>query len=249
MRAIIVEDEKMNIEKLEMLLAEYCPGVKIVGVAMTVDEAVVLISQTKPDMVFLDIELGSRTGFDLLSALGRYNFEVIFITAFDSYAIQAVKRQALDYILKPVKPAELVLAVEKALNKAAEKSTADHLKVLFQKQPDDLIVLPFLKEYRYVRPGEIVRCESSKSYTTFHLASGEKLTATRLISDYEEMLMSYHFIRCHQSHLVNHKFIRSLTKDDTISELVLKDDTKVPVARTRRAQVKNFIEQRKIGNG
>lgn len=251
MKAIIVEDETRNTTHLQNLVTKHCPGVQIVGTAASAEEGVLSIVKEKPDLVFLDIEIGDRTGFDVLGEIGRYNFEVIFVTAHDQYALRAIKCSALDYILKPIKVTELVLAVDKALQKTGEKQTAGRIGNLLHQvntkdRNDHLIVLPFLKEYRYVRPAEIVRCEAMKSYTVFFLSNGEKLTVSKLMKEYDELLTPYSFIRCHQSHLVNRKFIKSLSKEDTITELVLLDKTRVPVAKTRRGEVKEFMEGRSL---
>ena len=248
MRAVIVEDETKNISKLSSLLAKYCPSIELVGTAMDAEKGIVTISQTKPDLVFLDIQMPDKSGFDMLAEMGAYEFEVIFVTAFDQFGIQAIKFSALDYLLKPVKPTELVNAVEKAIKKSGQKRTGQQIENLLQQlnstnKSDHRIILPFLKEYRYLKPEEIIRCEAMTSYTTFYLNNGEKLTVSRLLRDYDEMLTPYEFIRCHQSHLVNRRYIKSLLKDDTISELLLTDGTKIPVSRLKREYVKDVFEK------
>ena len=248
MKAIIVEDEAKNISKLRSLLEKFCPSIELAGTAMDADSGIVLIGQTKPDLLFLDIQMPGKSGFDMLAELGNYEFEVIFVTAFDQYGIKAIKFSALDYLLKPVKPKDLILAVEKAIKKSGQKRTSQQIANLLQQlnsgnKADHRIILPFMKEYRYLKPEEIIRCEALNSYTSFYLNNGEKLTVSSLLREYEEILVPYGFIRCHQSHLVNRLYIKSLLKDDNISELLLTDKTKIPVSRLKRELVKDAFEK------
>jgi two-component system LytT family response regulator len=248
MRAVIIDDEVKKIAKLVSLLNEYCPTVEIAGTANTADDGIVTILQNKPELVFLDIQMPGKSGFDMLAEMGRYDFEVVFVTAFDQYAIQAIKPSALDYILKPVRPKELVMAVDKAMQRADTNTTARQITTLVEKLTHETlehrIVLPFLKEYRYLKTDEILRCEANTAYTVFHLTNGEKLTVSKLIKEYEEILAPYGFIRCHQSHLVNGKYIKSLTKEDHVSELVMVNNDTVTVSRLKREEVKLALERK-----
>ena len=226
--------------------------VDIIGEANNAAEGVQLIVSLRPDLLFLDIQMPGESGFDLLASLGEYQFEVIFVTAYDQYGIQAVKFSALDYLLKPVKVEELAKALLKAETKKEKKQTQEQILNLLSvinhsQKKDHRIALPLLKEIRFVNPDEVIRCEAANNYTYFYLHTGEKLLVSRGIYEYDEMLKDYHFIRCHQSHLVNRRFIKSLLKEDTISELLLIDDcSRIPVSRLRKDQVKDALFKKNI---
>ncbi len=237
LKAILVDDEQNNLVNLEQLLKEYCPGVEVIATASDAAMGRNAILQHHPDLVFLDIQMPGKSGFDLLRELHQYDFEVIFVTAFDQYAIQAVRFAAVDYLLKPVSIDELQGAVSRALAKRSEKKKnlqLENLLQLLQEQKEDhRIALATTKETRFIRTTDIVRCESSNNYTIFFLSNGEKLTASRPIFEYEELLKSYGLIRCHQSHLVNRKYVKSWVKEDG-GYLLLDNGHQVPVSKNKK---------------
>lgn len=240
MKAILIDDEKNNLVNLEQLLKTYCPDVEIVATALNAAEGKTVLLQHHPDLVFLDIQMPGKNGFELLRELHRYDFEVIFVTAYDQYAIQAVRFAAVDYLLKPVNTEELQAAVGRALANSRDKKKNLQLENLIQllqeKKEDHRIALTTMKETRFIRTSEILRCESSNNYTIFFLAGGEKLTASRPIFEYEELLKDYGFIRCHQSHIVNRKFVKSWVKEDG-GYLLLDNGHQVPVSRNKKEVV------------
>jgi two-component system LytT family response regulator len=240
LKAILIDDEKNNLINLEQLLKAYCPMVEVVATAMNAAEGKGLLLQHHPDLVFLDIQMPEKNGFELLRELHQYDFEVIFVTAFDQYAIQAVRFAAVDYLLKPVNIEELQAAVGRALTNNRDKKKNLQLENLIQllqeKKEEHRIALTTMKETRFIRTPEILRCESSNNYTIFFLASGEKLTASRPIFEYEELLKEYGFIRCHQSHLVNRKYVKSWVKDDG-GYLLMDNGHQVPVSRNKKEVV------------
>ncbi|MES2653060.1 MAG: LytTR family DNA-binding domain-containing protein [Bacteroidota bacterium] len=243
MKAILVDDEQSNIDNITALLKKYCPRVSILASATTVFEAEQLINQHKPDILFLDIQMGEQTGFDLLALIVKKNFEVVFITAFDKYGIEAIKFAALDYLLKPVVIAELVLAVNKAEDKIATRDKNQQLQFLLNhiksgEQSPTKIALPQLHEIRYVPVNEILRCEADNSYTFFYLSSGERILISRSIKEYNDLLKPLGFLRAHQSHLVNKIFVKSWLKEDGGCLLLCNGD-KVPVSRPNR----NLVQQ------
>ncbi len=243
MKAIVVDDEQSNIDNISALLKKYCPRVNILGAATDILEAEQLINHHKPDILFLDIQMGEKTGFDLLGLLPDKNFEVVFITAFDKYGIEAIKFAALDYLLKPVVIADLVLAVNKAEDKIAVRDKNLQLQFLLNhiksgEQSPTKIALPQLHEIRYVPVHEIVRCEADNSYTFFYLSSGERIIISRSIKEYNELLKPLGFLRAHQSHLVNRLFVKSWLKEDG-GCLLLTNGDKVPVSRPNR----NVVQQ------
>ncbi|RYE55806.1 MAG: response regulator transcription factor [Sphingobacteriales bacterium] len=238
MKAILVDDERSNLDNISSLLHKYCPRVQILATAIDLREAEQAIKLHQPDLVFLDIQMGEQSGFDLLNLIPDKEFEVVFITAFDRYGIEAIKFAALDYLLKPVDIAELVLAVNKAEDKLAKKDKNLQLQLLLDhiksnERMPSTIALPQLHEIRYVPVMDIIRCESDNSYTFFNLVGGERILISRSIKEYSEMLKPLGFLRAHQSHLVNKTFVKSWLKEDG-GCLLLTNGDKVPVSRPNR---------------
>lgn len=246
MKAIIVDNEQHNIETLSIIIKKVCPDVLIEGTADNITAASNLIAKTNPDIVFLDIQMGKETGFDLLKFISHRNFEVIFVTAYDKYGILAVKYAALDYLLKPVDSNELQLAVEKARQKIASKKNNSQLDFLmdFIKQNDKpvKIALPQQNEIRYVAVKDIVRCEANNAYTYFYFVNGDKILISKPLKEYEELLTPHRFIRAHQSHLVNALFVKSLLKEDG-GALLMNDGMKIPVSKARKEFVKGALSK------
>ncbi|WP_106528695.1 LytR/AlgR family response regulator transcription factor [Chitinophaga niastensis] len=244
--ALIIDDEPINIINLQRLLEQHCPGVRVTGTANGAADGITAIQQLRPDLVFLDIQLPDKNGFELLKELPSADFALIFVTAFDQYGIQAVKFAAMDYLLKPVDTEELKTAVEKASSVIAKKKQSQQMQYLVeilhqgQQKDEHRIALPSLKETRFVYTKDIVRCESSNSYTHFYIKDGEKITVAVSIYEYEEMLAPYGFVRCHQSHLVNKKFVRSMVKESG-GYLLMEDGVQVPVSRARRDELKKGL--------
>jgi two-component system LytT family response regulator len=249
MHAIIIDDEQNNITNLQQLLQKHCPMVKVIATAMNADEGFNLIQRHHPDIVFLDIQMPGKNGFELLQSLPAYNFEVIFVTAYDQYGIQAIKFSAIDYLLKPISIEELQQAVDKAQKKLEQKkqnlqlqNLIDLLKHSHQKE-EHRIALPSAKETRFIQTQYIVRCESNNNYTTFFLSNNEKIIVSRPIYEYEEILKDYGFIRTHQSHLVNKKYIRSWVKEDG-GYLLLQDATQIPISKQKKELIKQELEKK-----
>lgn len=243
-KAVIVDDEKHNIENLQTIINNHCHDVTIVGASDNIPGAIKLIGEQKPDVIFLDIQMGEATGFDLLKAVPERNFEVIFVTAFDKYGIQAVKFAALDYILKPIDTTELVAAVAKANEKIASRQNNKQLDFLmdYLRQSDKpvKIALPQQHELRYVVISDIVRCEAQNTYTWFFLANNDKVLVSKPLKEYDELLSPHRFIRCHQTHLVNPVFVKSFLKEDGGS-LLMNSGTKIPVSKQKKEYVKERL--------
>ncbi len=245
-RAVIIDDEQNNIHNLQYLLQQYCPQVNIVGTAQQYDQAKALILEQRPNLLFLDIQMPDKNGFELLQSLPYRDFEVIFVTAFDQYGIQAIKFSAIDYLLKPINIEELQLAVNKVLQKRSsqqQNERLENLMQLLQQQKDThRIALTSLKETRFVNPADIIRCESANNYTSFFFQNGEKIIASKPIFEYEELLKGYGFLRSHQSHLVNKKHVRSWVKEEG-GYLLLDDGSSVPVSRQKKEEIKASLEK------
>lgn len=248
-RSIIIDDEPNNVENLQLILKEYCPAVNIVGTALSAAEGLSVIAQHRPELVFLDIQMPGQSGFDMLKGLSTINFEIVFITAYDKYALQAIKVSALDYLLKPIDIKELRLAVDKAQEKIVSRQQNHRIGHLMEyittgQKAAAKIALPTLQEIMYVKIADILRCESSNNYTHFHLYNGERVLVCKTLKEVTEILQPHRFIRTHQSHLVNTEGVKSYLREDGGS-LLLTDGTKVPISRQNREMVKNALD----GNG
>ena len=241
-RAVSIDDEEGNLANLSRLLAQYCPEVSIVGTAGDATAGKDLIVHLRPDLVFLDIQMPGASGLDMLQQLPHHDFQLIFVTAYDQYGIQAVKFSAVDYLLKPINVPELQEAVRKAILRHGEKTKSGQLENLLQllnRQPfkeEHRIALNTLKETRFVYTRQIVRCESDNNYSYFFLDNGEKLLVSKPIYEYESLLADYGFIRCHQSHLVNKHFVHSWVRKDG-GFLLLDNGNTIPVSRSKREAV------------
>ncbi len=246
MRVIIIDDERNTIDFLHVLLNKHCKQVEVIGEAVNAQEGTELILRLKPDLIFLDIMMPDISGFEMLESLGTYSFEVIFITGHDQYGIQAVKCSALDYLLKPIDPVELKRAVGRALvkqkNNQTQEQVANMLSILKHSGiTGHRIALPLMKELRFVIPEEIIRLEAANNYTHFYLTKNEKLIVSKGMFEFDDILEPYGIIRCHQSHMVNIKMIKSLKRQDYVNELLLEDGSTVPVSRLRLEAVKDAM--------
>ncbi|WP_412466935.1 LytR/AlgR family response regulator transcription factor [Pedobacter sp. KLB.chiD] len=247
MRTILVDDEAANLENLKILLTKHCPEIKVVEQATTIGDAFAKVNLHHPDLLFLDIQMGKTTGFDLLKQLTEKTFEVVFVTAYDHYGIQAVKFAALDYLLKPVDPEELKAAVEKAKIRIKNKIDGEQLNFLLSqiKKSESAIpkiALPQQHEIRYVSVEDIVRCVADNTYTFFFLANGDKVLISKPLKEYADLLKPQGFVRAHQSHLVNPKFVKSWLKEDG-GTLLMDNGDKIPVSKPNREMVKEVLSK------
>jgi two-component system LytT family response regulator len=207
-RTVLIDDEPKNNRVLKMMLEEFCPEVTIIGQADNAPDGITLIRELRPDLVFLDIEMPHGNGFDLLDQLKPIRFEVVFITAFNEYSLKAIKYSALDYLLKPVNIEELKQAVQKAVDRMANRNTNERIENLLYnlcKSQQDLqkIALPSKEGYIFILLADIIRCESKTGYTTFYVDGIEKIISSRNIKEYEPLLPTDIFFRIHNSHIIN----------------------------------------------
>lgn len=247
MKTLIIDDEQSNIENLSILIQKYCPRLTLAGSANNVALAIQQIELHQPELLLLDIQLGPQTAFDLLRLLSYKNFEVIFITAYGEYGIEAIKFAAVDYLLKPIDVSELMLAVNKAQERIVTKQSAQQLNFLLSHLKSSSsnptkIALPQLHEIRYVSVADIIRCEADNSYTRFYLANKEKILVSRSLKEYSEILTPTGFLRTHQSHLVNKIFIKSWIKEDG-GMLLLDNGDKIPVSKPNKAVVQAALNR------
>ena len=245
LRAVIVEDEKPSRDTLVGLLNLYCKNVDIAGVADSVISGIYMIKEQKPDIVFLDIQMPDGSGFKLLEALKEINFDVIFTTAYDQFAIKAIKFSALDYLLKPIFPDDLISAVNKAEQNKNLKNKNKSIEVLLEniKKPENespRIVLSTAEKINVVKIEDIIRCESDNYYTVFFFKDGKKLMVSKTLKENEELLSEYNFIRPHKSHLINVMYIKSLLKNEN-GVILMTDGSKVPVSRRKKEKIIEII--------
>ena len=236
--AVIVDDVSQARQTLKEDLATYCSDVDVIGEADGVVNAAKLLKNVNPDVLFLDIQMQDGSGFDLLELLGQISFNVIFTTASDAYAIKAFRFSAVDYLLKPIDPDELIEAVKKA--KMAPVPSQDKVDVLLStvkgKKNPTRIALNTMEKVHVVKLTDIIRCESSANYTIFYLSNKRQLLVTKTLKEFDNLLSEVDFIRVHQSHLVNAAYIKEFVKIDG-GYLVMTDGTNVPVSTRKRSSV------------
>lgn len=242
-RTLIIDDEKNNSELIENLLGMFCPNIEVIGIAESVKDAYQKIQELKPELVFLDIRLNDGTAFDLLRCFQEFTFKVVFITAHSEYAIDAFKIAALDYILKPVSPAAIIQAVSRAseiLSKEELTSKMNHLLDLqTPKTATESLVLKTHDRIYHLSPEEVIRIEADGSYCTVCLNNGHKIVLSRLLKEFEEQLGTQGFIRVHQSHLVNLKYVFFFDKSECT--LILKDESRIPVSSRKKDYVLGLL--------
>jgi two-component system, LytTR family, response regulator len=243
-KAIIVDDEKGSRDALLGMLNRYCKNVEVIDQADGYASGLEVISKHKPDVVFLDIQMSDGSGFKLIEDLGKIEFEVIFTTAYDQYAIKAIKYSALDYLLKPIVPDDLISAVEKAEQKKNSGQINQNIRILLenlsQQNEPRKIILSTAEKMHIVDIDDIIRCESDDYYTKFFFKDGKTLLISKTLKENEELLGDKYFIRPHKSHLVNIKYIKGFLKNDG-GYIVMSDGTKVPVSRRKREYIVNTL--------
>ena len=235
--AIIIDDERHSCDALKMLLGKCCQQVHVAAICYSGEEGIKRITELKPQLVFLDIEMPHMNGFQMLEQLSALNFEIIFTTSYDQYAITAFKFSALDYLLKPIDREELQKAVEK-VSKKISPPVSQQLEILLQKihQPAitiQRIALPTMQGLEFVPVDSIISCSSNNNYTEFFLADKKKLLVSRTLKEVEDMLADHSFLRVHNSHVVNLNAITRYVKGEG-GYLVMTDGSNVDVSRSRK---------------
>lgn len=244
-KAIIIDDVEQARKTLKKDLTSYCKDVDVIAEASGVVDGAKLLKKTNADVVFLDIQMQDGSGFDLLELLDEIKFKIIFTTASDAFAIKAFKYSAVDYLLKPIDPDELKLAVEKlASHQVADKENIDLLLTNIKKKnkKHDRLALHTQDKIHIVTITDIIRCEANVNYTEFYFAGGKKLLVTKTLKEFDELLSENGFFRVHQSHLVNTQFIKEFIKTDG-GYLIMNDGSNVPVSSRKRAEVIQMLEE------
>ncbi|WOK05241.1 LytTR family DNA-binding domain-containing protein [Imperialibacter roseus] len=244
MRTVVIDNEPEIVALLLELIGQYLPQLQVVGTANGVAEAAMLIAKEKPGLVFLDVEMDDGTGFDLLQRLPQRDFQVIFVTAHSKYAIQAIKMNALDYLLKPVSVSDLTEAVEKVLSKmksSAPQPTVQHLiDFLSASNQSRKIVLRSAESIHIVNVADIVWCAAEGSYTSFRVVGEPDLLISGHLKEYERLLEDYKFYRPHNSYLLNLQHVKRFDKADG-GKIVMSDDSVLPVSTRKKEQLIQLI--------
>ncbi len=242
-KAIIIDDIAQSRATLKEDLSAYCPEIEVIGEAEGVVSGARLLKEIKPDVLFLDIQMPDGTGFDLLEILPEISFKIIFTTASDAFAIRAFRFSAVDYLLKPVDPDDLMEAVNKLKSAPSSEQALDLLldNVKNQEGPKK-ISLHTQDKIQIVNVSDIIRCESSGNYTIFHFADKTNLMVTRTLKEYDQLLNDSGFFRVHQSHLVNKKHITAFVKTEG-GYLLMSNGQHVAVSLRKKAAVMEMLEQ------
>ena len=241
-KAVIIDDEKSAVISIELALKEYCPMVEVVGKSLSAKDGIKEIETKKPDLVFLDIQMPHMTGIELLEQIAHRNFDVVFVTAFNEFAVKAFKLNAIDYLLKPVSIPELIKAVnkvtEKKGNQLATNDKLDRLKATLSGK----VGLPFSSGTEYVKISDIIRIEADGSYCKVITVDGKTRLISRNLKEMHTSLEEESFYRTHKSHLINLEHIKKYSplKDGGLVEMA--DGAKIEIARGNKAEFSSLLK-------
>ena len=244
LRAVLIEDEEASRITLRNYLGKYCPSVELLGEAANVNDGFQLIQKTKPDVIFLDVEMPYGNAFDLLEKFDTLNFEVIFVTAFSKYALDALNLSASNYLLKPVNIDQLIEAVEKVEVQVRDSQSIKTSNILLENLAIEnkqlkKMVLPMIDGFEVVTLKDIIWCDANDNFTELHLTDGSKRTVCRTLKFYENVLSEYDFIRVHKSHMVNINYVKQYKKGKG-GDIILTNGHSVRVSPTRKSA---FLER------
>jgi two-component system LytT family response regulator len=236
-KAIIIDDEPAGINNLKNLLTNHCNGVKVIGTGKNIETGLALINNpsTKFDVAFLDINLPDGLVFQLIDQITDINFEIIFVTAYDNFAIRACDYSSIGYVTKPIDPDELISAV-KRIPKGKRYNTKEKIEVFkghYNPNPFKKIGISSMSEVQFVRINEIIRLEADDNMTHFWINDGRRITASKTLKHYDKLLTPFNFFKVHQSHLINLNFIKSYVRNEG-GYLLMEDGRSVEISRRRR---------------
>jgi two-component system LytT family response regulator len=243
-KALIIDDENRTRELIAKMIDSFGFEIQTYPIGENVQSGIKAIDELKPDIVFLDIQMPDGTGFDVLKSVKNKNFEVVFITAHEEFAIKAIKFSALDYLLKPIDPMELRAAVEKAIKAVEDKkeeSQFDALQNNIQPHQKKRLVLKTQESVFVIELEQIIRCEADRNYTSFFLVGGKKILVSKTLKEYEILLTGHNFLRVQQSHLINLDYVDRYDKGSGGS-VVMKDGSEVPLSPAKRELFFKIIE-------
>jgi two-component system, LytTR family, response regulator len=236
---VIIDDEQDAVDFITSIIGEYCPGLDVCGSAHNIKDGTAVIEEIKPDLVFLDVEMPNGSGFDLLARFPKKEFDVIFITAFNHYAIQAIKFSAVDYILKPINITEFIEAVNRVVSKNAENpvvSDNDTIEILLENlrtSHPTRLVIPTSDGREYLNPKDIIRIEADRSYSWFFITDRRKILVSKHLKEFQDLLNDRNFFRPHNSHLINLEFVKKFVRHDG-GYIEMTDGSQVPISRNRK---------------
>jgi two-component system, LytTR family, response regulator len=246
LRAIIIDDERSSRNALRQKLINHCPQVDVIAECENGEEGIKSIEEKNPGIIFLDVEMPRMNGFTMLQQLKEHNFEIIFITAYDHYAIKAIKFSALDYLVKPVEITDLKVAVEKAAAKRIKSSGNAALETLLQnlmnkEKEQHRIAIPSMDGLQFIVTGDILYLEASSNYTSFYLVNNKKITVAKTLKDFEDLLPPTLFVRIHHSHIININCIEKYLKGDG-GQVMMKNGVVLDVARRKKEEFLKLID-------
>jgi two-component system LytT family response regulator len=248
MKAVLVDDEINGIRTLQNMLTRHCPEVAIVATCTSAVTAKQEILTQQPDLVFLDIQMPGKTGLDLLAELSPKNFEVIFVTAYNEYMLQALQFSAVDYLLKPVDEDRLIEAVQRASKRLEAGRKDEHSETLIYNlerrgRPGEMrLCLPTLKGFLVVKLQEIIYCEAERSYTIFHLEDGKHITVSKPLLEYDALLNDTTFLRVHKSFLINLMHVKEYQRGEGGS-IIMSNKAEIEVSRRKKDMFLEKIKQ------
>lgn len=244
LNTILIDDEEHCLKTLEWTLDQYCKNdIRIMGKYQDPAEAVAAIPGLSPDLIFLDVEMPGLNGIELLERLGIVNFEVIFTTAYDSYAIKAIKMNAVDYLLKPIDKDELVLAVNRVKVKRNTFMESQPAPEVFKHRDLNKIALSTLAGLQFVHLDDVIRIEGESNYCNFHLKDKKKILLSKKLGDAEALLKdNIHFFRAHKSHIINLKYVDKYIRGEG-GEIIMQDGTSIALSRSKKEEFLKFFSR------
>jgi len=246
-RCVIVDDELHCVETLKYDLKKHCPEIDVIAEARSGEQAVNLITGHDPDLVLLDVEMPDMSGFDVLQRLFPVSFDVVFVTAYDQYAIRAFRYAAVDYLLKPVDKVQLREAIDRVIKRRQGQSNPAVLETLVHNLKQGLkparMAIPTSRGLDFINTDEIVFCQSESNYTHIHLVDGAKYTITKTLKDLEHLLDPDEFLRVHQSYLIHLAFVEKYIRDDG-GYIVMASNLKIPIAKRRKEELMAILRNR-----
>jgi len=248
--ALLIDDDQNLRNGMKGLLTRYAPEIHILGEADSVESGIEAIDKFKPQVVFLDIQLGDGTGFDILEQLalknGKSSSHIVFITAHEQYAIKAFRFSALDFLLKPVDPEELQKVLEKIKNVLKQNDGYAHIDLLLEnirKKVDNFkrIALSTSDGIHLFEISDIIRCESEDNYTKFYIKNNKPIMISKTLKEYEDMLTEHGFERIHQSHLINLSYLKSYIKKDG-GYVIMADNSNLPISQRKKERLQELLK-------
>jgi two-component system LytT family response regulator len=243
-KAILIDDELNSLQNLQQKLEGFCPDVAVVAVTQKPEEGILLIRQHQPDVLFLDIEMPRMSGFRMLEELGEYDFDIIFTTAYNHYSIDAIRISAFDYLVKPIGIEDLQQAVER-LSKSLNRQTKEKIDILKKSLSDnrsqeDKIAISTSEGIEFIPIKNIIHVESKSNYSKIFLTNHKSIMVTKILKDFEEMLVPYNFYRVHNSHLINLNYIQKYVRSQG-GHVQLQDGTLIDISRRKKEEFLKMI--------